>query len=381
MITITPLPAWGSLLAPLTGAAATDVKLAEPWLAPGSGDVQAVWFSRAAWAMQALVRWRQSLNGGEKPRLWLPGYFCNQSTFPAREAGARIVFYPVDMDLAPDWAQCRRMAAEAPPDLFILVHYFGAPADAAEAKAFCRETGALLVEDAAHVLRPVQGVGEKGDFVFYSPHKVLAVPDGALLLMRNKDGEDIIRAAAAGDSSRSGPWPGPWLAKRALQKVLPGPLLSRRARARRPAFLDDPPYQALPPAPRMSAMARAMLAGAAPSLASSLAVAAQARRDNWQVLRRSLDGLPACRPLEIYNDAAPYRFVLRCDDPETAAALFADFHRRGCPAESWPDLPGEVLADPELHKAALHLRRTLVMLPVHQTAAAGELVSCCGNKN
>lgn len=380
MITATPLPTWGDLLAPFTGPVPKDFQgdspLAAPWQSPG-GDGRAVWFSRSAWSLQAIVTWWEAGHGGRKPNLWLPGYFCNQSTYPLRQTGARLTFYPVDDETGPDWEQCRSLASQEAPDLFVLVHTFGRAADAAAARDFCNQTGALLIEDAAHALGPAAGIGEAGDFVCYSPHKTLAVPDGALLLMRGGDGAEIIGEAAYGGDGRA-PGAITWVAKRALQKVLPEPLLAWRARRQTPAYADDPPYVALPHHPRISSLARSMLARSMlTGGADVLATAADARRRNWKALEKAIAGRKGCRPLEADERAAPYRFVVRCDDQQIAAALFEELRGRGCPAESWPDLPPEVLAAPEIHGAAIGLRRTLVMLPVHQTANSEDLIACC----
>jgi len=372
MITTTPLPTWKELAAPFARPALDDEPSAAPWRGKDGGEGQAFWFSRSAWAMKAIVRWWSSLHEGRKPVLWLPDYFCNQSTYPLREINVTPVFYPIDMDLRPDREARRAMAALAAPDLFVIVHYFGIPADAAAARSFCDETGAYLIEDAAHALGPAPGIGEQGDFIFYSPHKILAVPDGALLLMRPKDGAGIIREAANG-GGYSKALTGAWIIRRTLQKILPEPLLARRARRQKPAFADDPPYKPLPPETRISSTARAMLADAA----EIMPAAAKARRRNWLALRQALNGLKGCRPLEIADQATPYRFVLRCDDEATAAALFDSLHAGGCPAESWPDLPPEAWAEPGRHQAAIRLRRTLVLLPVHQTAGMNELIACC----
>ena len=42
------------------------------------------------------------------------------------------------------------------------------------------------VEDGAHVLIPQQDIGSHGEFTFYSPHKLLAIPDGSILIQRSK---------------------------------------------------------------------------------------------------------------------------------------------------------------------------------------------------
>ena len=47
--------------------------------------------------------------------------------------------------------------------------------------------------------------------------------------------------------------------------------------------------------------------------------------------------------------------------------FFEQMIELGCPVESWPDLPPEVIADPGCHKYAGQLRKTTVLLPVHQS--------------
>ena len=67
-------------------------------------------------------------------------------------------------------------------NLFVLVHHFGHAQDPSQAATFCDVAGATLIEDAAHVLSPYGGIGQGRSFIFYSPAKVLAVPDGAVLV-------------------------------------------------------------------------------------------------------------------------------------------------------------------------------------------------------
>ena len=80
MTTTVPLPDWRDLTALAGGRAPDDEALAAPWR---QGDEAAVWFSRGAWALAALVHWWRGAFD-RRPRLWLPDYFCNQSTAPAR---------------------------------------------------------------------------------------------------------------------------------------------------------------------------------------------------------------------------------------------------------------------------------------------------------
>ncbi len=365
MLTPAPLPRRRDFRLLSGGENPDPGRLADAWRRDGEA---AFWFSRAAWAMQAMVLWWEKTQGRRAPVFWLPDYFCNQSTDPVRQGSARLVFYPIGEDLEPQWQRLEELAQARPPDLFMLVHYFGRPADAVRARSFCNRHGALLVEDAAHVLRPVGDVGRYGDLVFYSPHKLLAVPDGALLLMNDPAGAAAMKEVAAGlGLDHPSPWA--WAVKRNLQRILPAGLLSTIARRRMLAFGADPAYHTLPGTPSPSPFALKLLATA------DLAETQTLRRRNAMALEEAVRDWPGTGTLPLPEDGAPYRFVLGCETQSRAESLFSALRQRGCPVESWPDLPPEIPAHGGDHQTALGLRRTLLLLPVHQTASVEELLA------
>ncbi len=372
MTAATPSPRWSDLLLAAAGPVPAPERLGRPW-APAAEPHR--WYARGTWVLGALAGWHAAQNaekaGGRPAAVWLPDYFCNQSTFALRTGGAAISFYPVTPTLEPDWAACRNMLALGPCDMFVLVHYFGHAANVAAAQSFCRETGATLVEDAAHVLAPHGAIASGAGFTFYSPHKMLAVPDGAVLVGTG-------RAATAGFFERppaatpKAPTPWTWLAKRAAQKLLPNAAL--RARNRRlPDFDTDPAYQALVAEPQISAAARRLLAAAGPDLGA----VAQARKLNaatWREIAGSgALGVSSAFLTPEAEGPAPYRFVLACATHDQAGTTYARLRAAGCPVESWPDLAPEVLADPARFATALMLRRTLLMLPVHQSMSPADI--------
>lgn len=371
MITTVPLPSWQELAASFVGHRLNDDDLARPWK---RGTEHAFWFSRAAWALKILVLWRAKTKETNNPVLWLPDYFCNQSTLPARDAGARLIFYPIGPDLEPDWTACDALADMEQPDLFVLVHYFGKPADGAKARSFCDKVGASLIEDAAHVLGPVDHIGGHGDFIFYSPYKTFPVPDGAVLLVRDTPvAESISQIAPSLPNKTPSPWA--WRVKRMLQKILPASLLEKRARARRSNFNDDPPLAPLVPTPRLSHAARRMLA----HQGNKISEIATMRKSNTNALRvkttASLEGHPLFEAA--HEGAAPYRFAMLYSDQERATGLFNFLSGKGCPVETWPDLPPEVTENPETHAQAIKLRATMVFFPVHQSTDTDQLTECC----
>jgi hypothetical protein len=371
MITTVPLPSWRELATSFAGQRPNDNDLAGPWK---RGTEQAFWFSRAAWALKILVLWCAKTKDIENPVLWLPDYFCNQSTLPARDAGAQLIFYPIGPDLEPDWTACDTLAKMGKPDLFVLVHYFGKPADGEKARSFCDKVEASLIEDAAHVLGPIDDIGRYGDFIFYSPYKTFPVPDGAVLLVRDTPvATSISQITPSLPYNAPSPWA--WRMKRILQKILPASVLEKRARARRPNFSNDPPLMPLAPTPRLSQAARRMLSHQGDKIFKM----ATARKSNANALRAKTPESPEGHPLfeAVHEGAGPYRFPMLYSDQERATGLFNFLSAKGCPVETWPDLPPEVTANPAIHAEAIKLRTTIVFFPVHQSVDRNQLTECC----
>jgi hypothetical protein len=339
-ITAAPLPTWRDIAA-LLGSTPAEADIAKPWSKDGPFKL----FSRSAFAMAALAK---SFPGP----LWLPAIFCHQSTLPAREIGANISFYPVSDDLSPDWAACEEMISKGKPALFFLVHYFGFPNPALlQTREFCDRFGTKLIEDAAHVLRPIAGIGTVGDAVLWSPHKLLGVPDGAILT--GPLAENIPSPTGASPTGFV------WLIKRILQKTIPS-LLPVKPKEEEYFFEDSAPA-APPEAPVMSRMAKRMLFAAS----RRLEIEAKHRRADEALLHQALEGRVGVHPLyPDWGEAAPWRAIFICERAELAALCFAELHGKGILVESWPDLPPEIRADPERYHVSIRLRNSLLAFPL-----------------
>jgi hypothetical protein len=360
------------------------VDVVRPWIRDGE---TAGLLSRSAWSLALIALWRLRGQRESSVSVWLPDFFCNSALHPLRATGITLVFYPVAENLGPDMAACRRLVSGGAPSLFVLVHYFGQPIAAAPARDFCASHGAWLIEDAAHVLRPIDGVGSNGDFVLYSPHKLLAAPDGAVLVVRpegpGKLGEHGI--AALGEP---GSWPAQlrslaselqtspmrsqqrtvtWLAKRVLQK-----LGVRRSRPESIPFGEiAASAQRLPPdvdVPAASSLARRLITAHSEDL-GSVARRRQRHQLLWDaVVAESSHGATCllAGPRPRGRDWIPYLSVHSGHEP-AVETLYGKWNHLGWPVTTWPDLPPEVIANPDGHQVAWHLRHSRVYLPVHQS--------------
>lgn len=117
---------------------------------------------------------------------FLPAYFPEGLTKPFEVLGWRILFYPIDLNLDPVWDTFAKMLAHEKPQLAVLIHYFGLEKDIRRFTSICHEFGTLALEDMAHVLPGTDcGLGRIGDFILYSPGKLVGVPDGGILVCRS----------------------------------------------------------------------------------------------------------------------------------------------------------------------------------------------------
>lgn len=371
-LTLAPLPRLRNLLTAWLKSAPSDQALAQPWC--GEGDVS-LWFSKSSWSLAAVAKSRQQ-QFGRAPVVWLPDYFCEAALQPLRKIAARVVFYPVDVTRTPDEEECDRLVTAYPPDIFVVVHYFGRPSHVPWLPSFCQQHGSWLIEDAAHVLYPSRGVGDYGDAVLYSPHKHLPIPDGALLVVRkcgpsrlaeNISALNFLAESRVSFCEQQSPTRLPvamWFIKRTLQCMG----LRRQAKA---SFSDDVTGMKQGQGllyPRMSELARKLLAEEIPNL-PAIAELRLARDKLWKRFFTLLEyePVPTTTNDEYGCDYVPY-LSQSIMETEAVARSAADFLSHcGIPATTWPDLPPEVMANPGRHKTALALRQQSLFVPVHQT--------------
>jgi len=292
------------------------------------------------------------LRPGEQ--VWVPAYFCDNGLGPVRNSAARLRLYPMTSSMAPDWTGCETMLADGVPKLFVLPHFFGVENEAEAARAFCDRTGAWLLEDAAHVLRPVGRIGAFGDFATYSPRKFLPIPDGGLLVVRGSGLSAQLAAAASELASRElSLWR--WRALDLRERLLPrrevvGPLGPRQ-------IDDEPPRSTDLPAVWMSPFSRHRMLRLGPAGISAI------ERAELEVVARANEAVPTATglvPLPRNPGTTPYLLGFRARSVEAAASAVNQLRAAGAPVDVWPGMPPEVWAEPQRYGAALELRRTIL---------------------
>jgi len=361
-------------------------ELAAPWCgAQGKGH----WFSRSAWSLRIVARWKKTLAPAETVRVWVPDFFCEQSLGGLREDGVELVFYPITAGYAPDWAACGELAGRGPPGVFVLVHYFGLAGPAREALDFSRRHGAVCVEDCAHCLLPGAGIGQTGDFALFSPHKLLALPDGAVLVAlptaahhTNKDAaalrtslQAVVDQTGVGEGRPIRPIR--WVLRRAAGGLGWLRYFRRRGAARVFAPLRGETKPGLPWTPAPAELSLRLLARSLPHLEADGAT----RVANAAQLKAGLALPDTIRPVAPLPGAGyPFLLGLVAEDAVAAATLRARLHVARAPATTWPDIPPEVAERPAQHGTALRLWQNTVYAPVHQRLAAAGWLARTGRR-
>jgi len=387
MLPVAPLPKWTHLIKAVLLKSPSADALTALWRGPA--DV-AGWLSRSTWSLALIALWRANLCNVTVVTVWIPDFFCNSSLLALRRTGANLVFYPLTDDLNPDMPSCRALAeSRGPPDIFVVVHYFGRPCNVSAAREFCVRHRTWLVEDAVHVLTPSGEVGVSGDFVLYSPHKHLPIPDGAVLVVRG-NGPSKLQAVNSAVFGPPSEWPQRlqdlsrrlgvnsnagvlhsliWIIKRVIQKTGIYWIVKRHISAS-PESRSLSDTVSVPARP--SLMGRRLAAAVIPDLP----VVARCRQRNqlvWdELLRTGLSGLYGLTPMERseHRDWVPY--LSSYEFKRQGESKMAD--RTGLQrlnASSWPELSPEINNDAAFHATAIDLQQTRVYLPVNQSLTTG----------
>ncbi|MDF1683524.1 MAG: GNAT family N-acetyltransferase [Legionellaceae bacterium] len=379
-ITQAPLPKLFNVLRTIFMATPHTDVVSAAWTRPGDIGYH---FSRSAWSMAVVARWYQRITGQSAVTLWVPDLYCNESLSLLRKLDVKLVFYPVDECGYPEINNFPAITQQNGPDLFMMVHYFGEPVPCDELVKFCIEHKAWLLEDAAHVLQPIAGVGEAGDCVFYSPHKHLAIPDGAMLvvrkdgpsgLARQKDSLKVLRELVDDtlrDKRRFVRATSMWLGKRVLQR------LGVRSRPKSSAFaLDMQAVPAFDDLAGMSSLAKRLLKQELPCIPEYATHRAHCALE-W---KRVTQGIVSAEKVGVKGvREAPYLAYLNAVDQDAAESIYVRLSEAGIPVSTWPDLPPEVIASTAEHSVAHRLRHTRIYMPVHQSVTAKQ-ISTCGHR-
>jgi hypothetical protein len=367
-LTHAPLPTWTQIVKAIFNKRSKLSDLSKYW----SIDKDAsYWFSRSAWSLYAISKFRMISQSKDKVNVWMPDYFCNESIEQIRTLNVEVFFYPVSLEGMPNIAECSEAMSISIPDIILFVHYFGAPTYSEGLCELAKKYNAWLVEDAAHCLAPENGIGKHGDFVLYSPHKTLAVPDGGLLLIREngpnniskhfliEHGFDELYFAIIRNGKLLNIAPYKWLLKRILQKIGVSYNYSVSGFYDHPVKQNKKDFQS----PKMSRLAIILLS----IVALDLRKESNNRKNNQNAWNSILDAVSTITLSKPKINYTPYLSIFVGGDSTSVKNEFNRLQRAKLPVSTWPDLPPEVVSNSKNHENAIIMRKTRLFFPVHSS--------------
>ena len=148
-----------------------------------SGEHQ-FYLSRSSWSILSICIFRLKRLNQKSINVFLPNYFCNDPIPLLNQKNINLIYYEIDYQFEPDLKNLNNLSETSKPDIFLGVHYFGNPLVSNFLKTFCIKNKCWYIEDATHCLKRDKVIGTQGDFVIFSPYKHLAIPNGAILIVR-----------------------------------------------------------------------------------------------------------------------------------------------------------------------------------------------------
>ena len=151
----------------------------------GFSDAEVVLTYQGRYAVNLIC---QLLNIGSGDEVLVPAYNCGAEVDPFVWTGAKVIFYRIDNKARIDTHDIISRLTPSTKIIYVS-HFFGWPQDIDDLARWCKEKGLFLVEDCALCLfsrGPHDTIGRIGDAAIYSFVKSLPMPDGGVLILKNK---------------------------------------------------------------------------------------------------------------------------------------------------------------------------------------------------
>jgi lipid II:glycine glycyltransferase (peptidoglycan interpeptide bridge formation enzyme) len=355
--------------------------------------------TKSTWSLGLIAFWcKKKLNSNDVV-LFVPDYFCDSALRIVRAFGCKLFFYKVDEFGATDFNSLRDLISRNKPNMLLMVHYFGSyNSQANQFREICNKNQIWLIEDCAHSVSGGERIGLSGDFVLYSPHKLLPIPFGAVLSVRGNGPCNIDFADAAFFGSPDS-WARcirnsisetnarfeyvrwgqiVWVAKRFVQRIgIARNIFTQYGVSRISKSLDRTFEDPVMPqfSKRMmnvlitkpNPLVKRLLMPGLPSN-SYLDQISAIRQTNLHIWDEVISVISNGRVTfeQISSSSIPY-LAAYCGNEEDIEIVYNNLAKIGLPVSMWPDLAEEVKGNSHEHHRAIQLKNRKLFLPLHHS--------------
>ncbi|MBI5139911.1 MAG: hypothetical protein HZA94_00450 [Candidatus Vogelbacteria bacterium] len=219
----------------------------------------------------------------------------------------------------------------------------------------------MLVEDAAHAVVPIPGIGDNGNPTIFTPWKYFNIYEGAVLVLPSIM-SDLMNEPTAQANGKYAPWL--WVAKKITQNFVTR--LALPLHCLKPVYVKrEDEIESVPKI--KNPFCSSFFEKALSLLVSEVESVAVIRQRNYCLIDQLLIGrdINAKRLFYALPDKfGPYLYPLRIGNGKCREIMIA-LNRKGIPALPWSDLSPEVLNSKE-YPLVNTFRREILTIPVHQ---------------
>jgi hypothetical protein len=264
-----------------------------------------------------------------------PDYICDAVPRVLQDAGCRVLYHPLTDLLEPDWEKISAMDC-SDVRAMIVIHYFGIPQDIQKIIRKCKGHGWFLIEDNAHGFGGIhegKRLGTFGDIGIASPYKLLPIPNGGLLYVRDEQRVDAPLLPLQPLKIRT------MSLKALLRKLLSGmPVVYARLRPK-------PPYASQEAFREFTPMEWAMDELTYQTIVNADVDVIRAHRHALCQTWRNWTARHGLKPIfEVFPEGSmPLVYPTRSQSPEKSAQWFEWGYRNGIDVHSWPTLPKAIV--------------------------------------
>lgn len=340
---------------------------------------QSLLFPESCISLHFLFSIYKQHNNKDRVLIYLPDYFCDQTIESFREDWMDFYYYPIGEDLEPQWKVIEEYtkANSLAPDFLLFVHYFGMEKNVSLASDFCKRHNILLIEDCAHVLLAKGKIGTKGDFVIFSPHKQLPVPDAAVLSYNENEKTERLWNQVVQEYdklSRRGN-DGKWYVKKAIQKLV---RIHKKLSYYSGVHLGNGQI-ACETIEKISKKSERTLRSFYDY--TELKKICYIRRDNYSMMNYLVGRIDdTIIPLSNEQTFAPYYAVYSLKNTADKKAAVQNLISKGFSVLHWPDLPRDIADKRSEHENAFALSENIITIPIHQDITPQKICKTLGKQ-
>lgn len=299
-------------------------------------------FPKSALSLRVIL---EAITNHTPIHLHLPELFCHETivNMMPESSAHPYSFYPVSDTFFPEETAITTSLSPDVLNVVIVVHYFGISFDFSSLMtALSPYPNCLVIEDAAHHVSPHGQIGQFGAISLFSPHKQLAIAEGAAAILHESLPEPLKSAILTRYSQHLDTattlFPSVWYFKRWIRYFFPTkPTL---------ATTGSPPYA------ERSKLSSFSLAAFASALAGYPKLLEQKRRNATLFATAISKHFQEISCLTFPEGAQPFHLVVWAKSPELLSQL-----AKTKPFQFlfyWPDYPPEVKKDYRLRLIPLH---------------------------